>query len=126
MGPLLDFVNAVADAVKKDYPHIHVTTLAYLDTKFPPKTIRPRENVLLWLATDDHNWQSLLLYAWETEKFSAALKAWHAIGAKFVIWDYPIDYHNYIVPLPNMPLVAPNMRYYAKHGATGVFLQGTM
>ena len=124
MGPLLDFVNVVADAVKKDYPHIQVTTLAYLDTKFPPKTIRPRDNVLLWLATDDHNWQYLLLYAWETEKFSEALQAWHAIGARFVIWDYPIDYHNYIVPLPNMPLVAPNMRYYARHGATGVFLQG--
>ena len=40
-----------------------------------------------------------------------------------VIWDYPIDYHNYIIPVANMPVVTENMRYYVKHGATGVFQQ---
>ena len=123
MGPLLDLVNAVADAVKADYPGVHVTTLAYLDTKTPPKSMRPRDNVLFWLATDDHNWEYLLLHIWETPGFQAALKGWHAIGANMIIWDYPLDYHNYIRPLPNMGLVAPNMRFYAEHGATGIFQQ---
>ena len=124
MGTLLTFVNAVADAVQDDYPEVRITTLAYLNTKMPPKTIRPRDNVLIWLCTDDHAWGWLLLHVWETESFQTALKAWHAIGAKMVIWDYPIDFHNYIVPLPNMPVVAENMRYYVEHGATGIFIQG--
>ena len=123
MGPLLDMVNAVADAVKVNFPNVQITTLAYLDTKMPPKNLRPRDNVLIWLATDDHNWEYLLLYIWETEKFNTALKAWKKLGANLIIWDYPIDYHNYILPLPNMALVAHNMRYYTEHGATGVFLQ---
>ena len=123
MGPLLDLVNAVADAVAEDYPELRVTTLAYLDTKRPPKNLRPRDNVLIWLATDDHNWEYLLLHVWETEKFSSALKAWSKTGARVIIWDYTIDFHNYIVPLPNMPVVAPNLRYYIEHGVTGVFLQ---
>ncbi len=123
MGPLLDLVNAVADAVAEDYPDLRVTTLAYLDTKTPPRNLRPRDNVLIWLATDDHNWEYLLLHIWETEKFSTALKAWSETGARVIIWDYMIDFHNYIVPLPNMPVVAPNLRYYIEHGVTGVFLQ---
>ena len=123
MGPLLDLVNAVADAVAEDYPDLRVTTLAYLDTKTPPRNLRPRDNVLIWLAADDHNWEYLLLHVWETEKFSTALKAWSNTGARVIIWDYMIDFHNYIVPLPNMPVVAPNLRYYVEHGVTGVFLQ---
>ena len=123
MGPLLDLVNAVADAIAEDHPQVRVTTLAYLDTKKPPKNMRPRDNVVFWLATDDHNWEYLLLYIWETPGFQEALKGWQAIGANMVIWDYPIDYHNYIKPLPNMPLVAPNMRFYAEHGASGIFQQ---
>ena len=123
MGTLLKFVNAVADTVKDDYPDARITTLAYLNTKMPPKTIRPRDNVLFWLCTDDHAWCWMLLFVWETESFQTALKAWHKIGAKTVIWDYPLDFHNPIVPLPNMPVVAGNMRYYVEHGATGIFLQ---
>ena len=134
MGPLLKLVNAVADAVKEPYPDVRVTTLAYLDTIIPPRNLRPRDNVLLWLCTDSHAWEHLLQFVWEREAeelqrpghvdlFDRALREWHAIGAKMIIWDYPIDYHNYILPLPNMPVVTENMRYYVKHGATGVFQQ---
>jgi hypothetical protein len=134
MGTLLRVVNGIADAIKDKHPEVRVTTLAYLDTVMPPKNIRPRDNVLIWLATDSHNWEYLLMFVWEVipdekpvlghiDVFDKALKAWHAIGAKMVIWDYPLDYHNVIIPLPNMPVVTENMRHYVKHGATGVFLQ---
>ena len=125
MGALLIFVNTIADAVKEQYPDVSVTTLAYMDTFMPPKTIKPRDNVLLWLAADSHNWRTPLLWVWETERFQNALKSWHAIGANVVIWEYPIDYFAWMSPLPNMPVVTENMRFYAKHGAKGVFLQGT-
>ncbi len=134
MGTLLSFVNAVADAVKADYPQVRVTTLAYLNTVVPPKTIRPRDNVLIWLCTDSHAWEHLLQFVWEIDTeskprpghidiFDKALQGWEAVGAKMVIWDYPIDYHNCILPVVNMPVVSENMRYYAKHGATGIFQQ---
>lgn len=134
MGSLLTFVNGVADAIRDEHPDVRVTTLAYLDTVLPPQTLRPRDNVLIWLCTDSHAWEHLLQFVWETEPeanqkpghvdvFDRALRGWHAIGAKMVIWDYPLDYHNYILPVPNMPVVSENMRYYAKHGAVGIFQQ---
>ena len=123
MGALLIFVNKIADAVKEQYPDVNVSTLAYLDTVRPPKTIKPRDNVLVWLCTDSHSWRTQLLYVWETERFQSNLKSWHAVGAKMVIWEYPLDYHNLLSPLPNMPVVTENMRFYAEHGAKGIFLE---
>ena len=125
MGALLIFVNAIADAVKAQYPNVKVTTLAYMDTFMPPKTVTPRDNVLIWLAADSHNWRTPLLWVWETKRFQTALKSWHAMGANLVIWEYPIDYFNWLSPMPNMPVVTENMRFYARHGVKGIFLQGT-
>ena len=125
MGALLIFVNTIADAVKEQYPDVKVTTLAYMDTFMPPKTIKPRDNVLIWLAADSHNWRTPLLRVWETNRFQTALKSWRAIGTNLVIWEYPIDYFSWLSPMPNMPVVTENMRFYAKHGAKGIFLQGT-
>jgi len=46
-GPLVGFVNAVAAAVEPDCPDILVKTSAYNLTQPPPRTLRPRGNVLI-------------------------------------------------------------------------------
>ena len=51
MGSMLTFVNAVADEIAKTHPDVYVGTLAYLYARKPPKTIRPRPNVQIMLAT---------------------------------------------------------------------------
>lgn len=122
MATLLILVNLVADAVRDEFPHVRITTLAYLETVVPPRTIRPRDNVLLWLCTDAHAWSHPNLFVWETEKFSSAMKRWHAIGAKMVVWDYPSSFV-YMQPNINLHVVAENVRWYARHGATGIFYQ---
>lgn len=122
MGSLLTLVNLVADAVRDEFPNVRITTLAYLDTVVPPKTIRPRDNVLLWLCTDAHAWSHPNLFVWETEKFSSAMRRWQAVGAKMVIWDYPSSFC-YMQPNLNLHVVAENVRWYAAHGATGIFYQ---
>ena len=47
MGSLLTFVNRIADAIKDDYPHVAVDTLAYRYTRKAPKTIVPADNVII-------------------------------------------------------------------------------
>lgn len=122
MGSLLTLINLVADAVKQEFPDVRITTLAYLDTVVPPKTIRPRDNVLLWLCTDAHAWSHPNLFVWETEKFSGSMRRWQAVGAKMVIWDYPSSFV-YMQPNINLHVVAENVRWFARHGATGIFYQ---
>lgn len=46
-GPLVEYLNDVGEAIAPDHPDIILETLAYNLTQPPPKTVRPRENVLI-------------------------------------------------------------------------------
>ena len=48
---LLDFVNDVASRLEKEFPHIEFLTLAYLNARKPPKTIKARRNVGIMYCT---------------------------------------------------------------------------
>ncbi|MEI6502827.1 MAG: DUF4838 domain-containing protein, partial [Armatimonadota bacterium] len=50
-GPLVRFVNAVADDIAKDYPDVAIETLAYQYTRKPLKVTRPRPNVIICLCS---------------------------------------------------------------------------
>jgi hypothetical protein len=121
---MLQLVNHVADRVAEVRPDVQVTTLAYLGTFMPPRTVRPRENVLIVLCTDTHAWDFLFLDVTETENFSRALEAWSETRAHFMIWDYAVDFYNHMRPLPNMRVVERNIRMFVEHGATGIIEQG--
>jgi hypothetical protein len=123
-GTLIRFVNAVADAIRDEFPRVRVSTLAYLDTYVPPKSVRPRENVAIQLCTDRHAWSRPFLTVTETENFQKAMKAWAEIGATMHIWDYTVNFSHYVAPMPNLPVVTPDIRFYLEHNARGVMLQG--
>ena len=36
-GPLVDFINAIADGIRPEYPDVLVQTFAYANTMKPPK-----------------------------------------------------------------------------------------
>ena len=120
MGTLLKLINRVAEKVARKYPEVWITTLAYLSTVMPPTNAKPRDNVLITLCTDASAWPYPCLFVSESPVFKKALKAWHAAGANIRIWDYPIDFAQYMRPLPNMPVMTGNMRYYIAHGALGI------
>ena len=50
-GTLITFVNQVAEAVEREFPNVWIETLAYQYTRKPPKTVRPRHNVVPRLCT---------------------------------------------------------------------------
>ena len=116
-GPLLNFVNAVADSVGKDYPNITISTLAYLDTSAPPKHIRPRKNVAIELCTDSHAWSEPFLTVEETQQFQSRMKEWAAIGANIDIWDYTVNFSHFPAPMPNWQVVADDIRFFVAHSA---------
>ncbi len=122
---LLHFVNQVAKIIGKKYPDIKVVTLAYLDSFKPPKTVRPAKNVYIRLCTDQHAWCFPLFYIEETNKFYSALKGWHKIGANLLIWDYVIDFNNYLMPNPNLWVMDHNFDVLLANGAKGVMLQAS-
>ncbi len=125
MGSLLEFVNAVADAVAEKYPNVKVGTLSYWYTRKPPKTIKPRPNVQIQLCSieccmihpiDDPNCP-------KNVAFCQDMAHWGKICDQIYIWNYNTNFRNYVLPCPNLRVIEPNIRYFLANHAKGVFMQ---
>ena len=124
-GTLLYFVNAVAERVSQKHPDVLVGTLAYYYSQKPPKTIRARDNVFIQLTSHDCSITDPI----ETSDFPDSatfrrdLAGWGRIAKRVHLWYYNTDFAMYHMPIPNMHLLAPNLRFFTSHGVTGVFAQ---
>lgn len=49
------------------------------------------------------------------------LRGWAAIAPNLFIWDYIVDYAQYLAPWPNFQVLAPNIRTFIDNKAIGVF-----
>jgi len=123
-GPLLHFVNAVAADIEKEFPDVLVETLAYNYTRRPPRHVRPRRNVIIRLCSIECSFSQPLATGDQNKKFRKDMKAWSAIAPKLYVWDYVTNFHNSILPHPNLRVLAPNIRFFVEHNAIGLFEQG--
>ena len=120
-GPLLDFVNYMADGIKEKYPRVYVETLASWHLQKPPKTIRPRDNVIIRLADHSSNF-TLPITDPGNEDFRERLESWAKITGHLRIWNYGVTFAPYYgLPLPTVQTYPVNYRYYAEHHVEGVF-----
>ncbi len=129
-GTLLRFVNAIAEDIEEDYPHVAVDTLAYQYTRKPPRITKPRHNVIVRLCSIEccfgHPLESCSLSGTEGGQgsFTADLEGWSAISNRLHIWDYTANFAHAIQPFPDFRVLAPNIRYFIRHGVTGIFEEG--
>jgi hypothetical protein len=122
-GSLLDFVNYVAERIEKEFPHVAVDTLAYQYTRQPPRTLKPRPNVIVRLCSIECNFREPL-DAPANAKFADDIRGWAQICDRLYIWDYTTDFAHYLQPHPNWFVLGPNVRFFAAHHVRGVFEQG--
>ncbi|MBN2559371.1 MAG: DUF4838 domain-containing protein [Phycisphaerae bacterium] len=125
MGSLLTFVNAVADEVAKPYPQVKVGTLSYWYSRKPPRTLKPRPNVQIQLCSIE----CCQLHAINDAAcpknldFCRDMDGWGRICSNVSVWNYDVNFSSYQLPLPNLPVIEPNIRYFLAHQAKGVFLE---
>ncbi|MBP5300454.1 MAG: DUF4838 domain-containing protein [Victivallales bacterium] len=121
-GPLLHFVNAVADAVREEFPDKIIDTLAYQYTRKPPKHVVPAPNVAVRLCSIEccfvhpleDNCPDNLAFREDIEKWSTLTKRLH-------IWDYVINYAHTEQPFPNLRVLKKNINFFLEHGVTGIY-----
>ncbi len=125
-GPLLRFVNRVAEDIEKEFPKIFVETFAYQYTRQAPTQVRPRPNVLIRLCSIECSFaQPLDSDAKDNRAFAKDVEAWSRVaGSNLFGWDYVTDFSSYMLPHPNLRVLGPNIRFFVKNGATGLFEQG--
>lgn len=122
-GTLLDFLNYIADAIKEEYPDVYIDTLAYTYTQKPPKTIRPRDNIIIRLCDTQSNFTRCITDP-ENASFRDHLLSWAAITKHLRIWDYAVTYGPYYgLPLPTIHTYPVDYRFYAEHNVEGVFTE---
>ena len=122
-GALLQFVNAIAEDVEKEFPQVAVYTFAYDWSQKPPKTIKPRPNVVIWLCTTGCKYN--VPYTHEINKtFQENIDVWSKIHDRIYIWDYVTNFQAYMCPHPNIRTLGPNVNYFVDHNVRGVFSQG--
>ncbi len=122
-GTLVFMLNKVAEAVAKEFPDVLVESLAYQYTRKPPKAIKPRDNVLIRLCTIECSYIQPLDGP-QNREFAVDIEGWSKLAKYLFIWDYTTNYNDYLGPHPNLRVLAPNVRYFIKHGAIGLFEEG--
>jgi len=123
MGPLLRAVNEIADAVAIQYPLVAVDTLAYQYTLPPPMITKPRKNVIVRLCDIQSN-SAVPLTDPSNADFNRDLQVWSNISQRLWIWNYVVDFGDLLETFANYYVMGANIKYFAKHGVTGVFEEG--
>ncbi|MCP4645439.1 MAG: DUF4838 domain-containing protein [bacterium] len=125
-GPVIWFVNQVADAVKEEFPNRYIGTLAYQYTRKAPKTLVPRDNVAIRLCSIECSFSEPLDSGTSevNDTFVADIKAWNQKTDSLFIWDYTTNFSHYVQPFPNLRSIQPNIRFFIDHGVKGLFEQG--
>ena len=120
-GPLVHFVNAIAEDIEDDYPHIIIDTLAYQYTRKPPAKVKPVPNVAIRLCSIE----CCFIHALENDAYNATfvddIVGWSKICNRLHIWDYVINYAHTIMPFPNLYVLRPNIDFFINHGVTGIY-----
>jgi uncharacterized pyridoxamine 5'-phosphate oxidase family protein len=122
-GPVIWFVNQVAESVEKEFPDKFIGTLAYQYTRTPPKKIRPRDNVVVRLCSIEccfaHDFKSCP----ENKSFLADLKNWSALAPHLYIWDYVVNFSHYVMPYPNFKVLQSNIQTLSENNSIGIMEQ---
>lgn len=118
-GPIIYFLNKLA----QKYPDKEFSTLAYLFSVPAPKYIKPLPNVNIMLCDIDAYREVTLTENPSGQEFVKEMEAWSKITNNIYVWDYGINFDNYVAPFPNFHILQPNMKLFKKNGATRHFSQ---
>ena len=125
-GTMIRFVNAVADAIKDDYPNVSIDTFAYTYTRKPPLHVVPRDNVIVRLCSIECCFAHPISDTACTNNaaFNEDILGWQKICKRIYIWDYTTEYGNFLDVFPNFGVLQPNMQFFAENNVKGVYEEG--
>ena len=135
-GPLIEFINVLADGIKDEYPDVVISTLAYIPTQKPPRTLRPRPNVLIFLADwgVDSRTGSLdkqgecfrpLSHPYNAQ-FVQYLQKWLQIANHVWVWDYwRVFGGEFVTPYSNVRFIQADLQLLKDAGVKGIFAQSS-
>lgn len=129
-GSIINFVNRLANDIKDSHPNVLLHTFAYQYSRKPPVGIKPCDNVIVRLTNIECSWArsieegAKLNPNGRNAQFLHDLIGWSKITKRLYIWDYAVNYRNYLLPFPCLRSMYKNILLYKKIGVKGVLMEG--
>lgn len=120
-GVYIEMANKIAEA----YPDKQISTLAYQYTRSAPKNIKPLPNVNIMFCSIECNRSQALDKDKRSKAFVKDMKDWSALTSNIFMWDYVVQFKNYLTPFPNFHVLQDNIQFFDKHGVNMMFQQGS-
>ena len=117
-GTLIWFVNQLAE----QFPQKTISTLAYQYTRSAPKNIQPLPNVNIMLCTIECDRNKTVE---EDQGFKNDIEGWGKLTHNIFLWDYVVQFRNYLNPFPNWKVLQPNLQFFKDNGCTMMFQQAS-
>ncbi len=127
-GSMIRFVNALAEAVEKEFPRVKIQTFAYEYTTKPPKKTKARENVIIRYCTYDACFRHPIDdpdCEINRDTIRPEMKGWGEMCSHMSIWDYITNWNCYLAPYPSLISLRDNARLYADCHAIHVYESDT-
>ncbi len=131
------FTNALSDAFAADYPDITYTFYAYLDTEAPPQNLMCNSNVTPVLCpinacyahpinecgNEDGTQNETFEYRFSKHepRYVDYLAGWGEAAEKVYIYNYTINFLNYLQFAANLQTFAPNFKFYSENKVAGIY-----
>ena len=125
-GTNVRFVNAVAEAVEKEFPDVLIETLAYSYTQKAPAKTKLRRNVVPCLCAINCDFARPIdesPYKANVE-FRKDIEDWGSQTDFLFVWDYTTDFANYPVPWANVYSLQGNLRFFRRNNVKALFALG--
>ncbi len=123
-GPLIAFVNRLAEAIGERHPDVLIDTLAYLHTFDPPRAIRAADNVTVRVSALQYRDFAKPVTHPDNRRYQEVLRGWRDKVSHLRVWDYPVIFGEQgELPLPNLPVLAADFRFYCDLGVEGIFIE---
>mgnify|MGYP003289046334 CR=1 FL=1 len=127
---IIRFVNRIASALEEEYPDILIHTFAYQYSRKPPVGLEVHKNVIVRLTNIECSWADSIEEGalkdphGRNASFLEDLKGWSKLTNRLYIWDYSVNYRNYLLPFPCFRSMAKNIKLYKEIGVKGLLMQG--
>ena len=129
-GPIIHFVNALSDRIRKDHPGILLHTFAYQYSLPAPKKVVARDNIIVRICSIscrfDKTFETLASLDPNGAEavFVGALNDWRSHASRIYVWDYSVNFRNYLQPFFHFHNMAENIRFFKRIGVRGLLEQG--
>jgi hypothetical protein len=122
-GALLEFVNAIARIVRPQFPSVLIDTLAYADTRKPPRNITAEPNVAIRFCCIECD-RGAPLNSPRNASYLADFNAWRRIASHLHSWTYTANFEEYFLPHPNWFVLGSDLAFFQHERVESVFLEG--